>query len=92
MAAAGTGSRAVTDGVGDDGSGNIRLTFTEVPKRVDVTNESGDITLVLPPGPTVYQVDAHSISGSTSVSVKRSRPSPYVINASDGSGNITIGY
>jgi Putative adhesin len=75
---------------GDNGSGNITLTFTKVPKRVDVTDESGDITLVLPPGPTAYQVVTQSTSGSTSVSVNRSQSSPYVITASDGFGNITI--
>lgn len=80
---------AAADVVGDDGSGNITLTFTRVPRRVTVTSESGDITLVLPPGPS-YRVDAHTSSGNTSVSVKTGPSSPYVIVASDGSGNITI--
>lgn len=53
---------AATDVAGDNGSGNITLTFTKVPKRVDVTDESGDITLVLPPGPTAYQVVTQSTS------------------------------
>jgi hypothetical protein len=81
---------AATDVAGDNGSGNITLTFTKVPKRVDVTDESGDILLVLPPGSTAYRVDAHSASGNTSVSVRTSHSSPYVITASDGSGDITI--
>ena len=81
---------AVTDVVGDDGSGDITLTFTRVPRLVNVTGESGNITLVLPPGPTAYQVDAHASSGNTSVSVKTSPSSPYVITVSDGTGNITI--
>jgi len=81
---------AAADVVGDDGSGNITLTFTKVPDRVDITDESGDIRLVLPPGPTAYQVSARSTSGSTSVSVKTSPSSRYVIIASDNSGNITI--
>jgi hypothetical protein len=83
---------AATDVVGDDGSGSITLTFTKVPRRVDVTDESGDIKLVLPPGPTVYRVDAASTSGGASVSVKTSRSSPYVIIASDVSGNVTVTY
>ena len=80
---------AATDVVGDDGSGNIMLTFSKVPRRVNVTDESGDITLVLPRGHS-YLVSAHSSQGNTSVSVKTRPSSPYVIVASDGSGNITI--
>jgi hypothetical protein len=57
-----------------------------------VTDESGNITLVLPRGPAYYHVDANSESGNTSVSVNRRLSSPYVIIASNGSGNITISY
>jgi hypothetical protein len=80
---------AATDVVGDDGSGNITLTFSKAPRRVEVTDESGDITLVLPRGQS-YLVTAHSSQGNTSVSVRQSPSSPYVITASNGSGNITI--
>jgi hypothetical protein len=83
---------AATDVVGENGSGNITLTFTKVPRRVNVTDGSGDITLVLPRGPTYYHVEASSESGSTSVSVNHRLSSPYVIVASNGSGNITISY
>jgi hypothetical protein len=57
-----------------------------------VTDESGNITLVLPRGPAYYHVDANSESGNTSVSVNHRLSSPYVIIASNGSGNITISY
>jgi hypothetical protein len=83
---------AAADVVGDDGSGNITLTFTRIPRRVDVADASGDITLVLPRGPAYYHVEASSESGSTSVSVNRRLSSPYVITASSGSGNVTISY
>jgi hypothetical protein len=83
---------AATDVVGDNGSGNITLTFTKVPRQVNVTDESGDITLVLPRGPTYYRVETSSESGNTSVSVNHRLSSPYVITASNGSGNITISY
>jgi hypothetical protein len=59
---------------------------------VDVTDASGDITLVLPPGPAYYHVEASSESGHTSVSVNRRLSSPYVIIASSGSGNVTVTY
>ncbi len=83
---------AGTDVAGNNASGDITLTFTKVPKRVDISDGSGDITLVLPRGPTYYQVDANSSSGAASVSVNRRQSSPYVIIASDGSGDINISY
>ena len=83
---------AATDVVGDDGSGNITLTFTKIPRRVDVTDASGDITLVLPRGPAYYHVEASSESGNASVSVNRRLSSSYVIIASSGSGNVTVTY
>jgi hypothetical protein len=71
-------------------SGNIRVVFTKVPQRVQISDSSGDITLVLPPGPTTYRVSASTSSGSTSVNVPQSLTSPHVISATDRSGNITI--
>jgi hypothetical protein len=83
---------ASTNVVGIDSSGDITLTFTTVPRRVDVTDSFGDITLILPPGPARYQVSTHNSDGDTVVSVHQQRSSPYVITASDSSGDITIGY
>jgi hypothetical protein len=75
-----------------DGSGDITLTFAKAPKRVAVTDGSGDITLILPRGSTAYQVRARSASGDVSDAVKTSPSSPNVIIASDGSGDVSIGY
>ena len=77
--------------VGRNVSGDITLTFTRVPRRVNVTDDSGNITLVLPPGATRYHVVARDRAGNTTVSVPQSRSSPYQITATDGSGNINIG-
>jgi hypothetical protein len=82
---------AGTDVFGRNVSGDIALTFTRVPRRVDVTDDSGNITLVLPPGATRYHVVARDGAGHTTVSVPQSRSSPYQITATDGSGNINIG-
>jgi putative adhesin len=71
-------------------SGNIKVVFTKVPQRVQISDSSGDITLVLPPGPTKYRVSASTSSGSTSISVPHSLTSPHVISATDQSGDITI--
>jgi hypothetical protein len=71
-------------------SGNIKVVFTEVPQRVQISDSSGDITLVLPPGPTKYRVSASTSSGSTSVNAPQSPTSPHVVSVTDQSGNITI--
>jgi Toastrack DUF4097 len=76
--------------VGRNVSGDITLTFTRVPRSVDVTDGSGNITLVLPPGATRYHVVTRDGSGNTTVSVPRSRSSPDRITATDGAGDITI--
>ena len=73
-------------------SGDITLTFTKVPRRVDVTDGSGDITLVLPSGLAAYQVHAHSASGDVSDTVHNRASSRNEIFASNGSGDITISY
>jgi len=81
---------AGTHVVGRNVSGDITLTFSRVPRRVDVTDGSGNITIVLPPGATRYHVVARDGSGNTTVSVPQSRSSPYLITATDGAGNINI--
>jgi hypothetical protein len=82
---------AATDVVGGEKSGDVTLTFTRAPRRVSIENGSGNITLVLPRGPS-YQVDARSSSGQTSVGVKTRPSAPYVISAINGSGDINVTY
>ena len=72
------------------GSGNVTLTFTKAPNQVSVSDSSGDVHVVLPPGRTLYRVDVSASSGSTAVKVPQSTESPHVIKVSTGSGNITI--
>jgi len=73
-----------------DQAGDITLTFSAVPDQVQVSNASGDITLVLPPGATTYRVSAVTAFGATSINVPRSATSPHVIMVTDQSGDITI--
>ena len=58
---------------------------------MSIENGSGNITLVLPRGPS-YQVDARSSSGQVGVGVKTRPSAAYVISAIDGSGDISISY
>jgi hypothetical protein len=83
---------AATDMTGRAGSGNITVTFTAVPRRVDVVDSAGNITLILPRGPAYYEVSTQINNGSAAISIRRSTSSPYVIDASTDSGNITIQY
>jgi hypothetical protein len=81
---------AAADVVVRNNTGDISLTFTKVPRQVNVTDSFGDITLVLPPGPATYRVVTGNSFGSTTVSVPQSPTARNVITASNNSGNITI--
>lgn len=81
---------AAADVVASNQSGDITLTFTKVPQRVDVTNSFGNIILILPAGRTAYRVDARTSFGSRTVSVPQAAPAPNVITATNNSGDITI--
>jgi len=72
------------------GSGDITLTFTKVPAHVRVSTGSGNVSLVLPHGNTLYQVNAVADSGGRLVTVPTSSASRHVITVSAGSGNISI--
>ena len=72
------------------GSGDITLTFTSSPAHVTVSNGSGNVTLVLPPGGTRYRVNASTDSGNRDVNVPTSPAATHVIKVTDGSGNISI--
>ena len=71
-------------------SGDITVVFTKIPDLVKISDSSGNIKLVLPPGRTAYRVSASTSSGQTSIGVPQSPTSPHVISATDQSGNITI--
>ena len=71
-------------------SGDTTLTFARVPARVQVSADSGNVTLVLPPGAAAYRVAARSSDAIPVVRVPTNPASPHVITVTDQSGNITI--
>src|SRR5215470_8762066 len=73
-----------------DQSGDITVVFTKVPDLIRISDSSGNIKLVLPPGPTAYRVTAVAAAGQTSIHVPHSPTSPHVISVTDQSGDITI--
>jgi DUF4097 and DUF4098 domain-containing protein YvlB len=73
-----------------DASGDVSLIFTKVPDSVRITDQSGNIMLVLPHGNTAYKVNASTSSGRSTVRVPTSSSSSHVITVTDQSGDITI--
>lgn len=73
-----------------DQSGDVTLTFTTVPGHVRVSDQLGDVTLVLPPGTTAYRVRADAGLGSSSIRVPTSSSSSHVIVVTDSSGSIAV--
>jgi DUF4097 and DUF4098 domain-containing protein YvlB len=81
-----TGTNVVTS----TGSGDITLAFTAVPGHVRVDSGSGNVTLMLPPGNTTYQVNTTTDSGSRGVTVPTNAAAQHVITVTTGSGDISI--
>jgi hypothetical protein len=74
----------------EDKSGDITLTFARVPGRVQVSDLSGNVRLVLPAGQTAYRVTASSAAGVTRVGVPTNPSSAHVITVTDQSGNVVV--
>jgi hypothetical protein len=79
-----------TNVVASTGSGDITLTFTTVPGHVRVDTGSGNVTLLLPPGNTAYQVNTTTDSGNRSIAVPTNPASQHVITVTTGSGDISV--
>ena len=71
-------------------AGDITLIFAAVPDHVRVSDQFGDVTLVLPPGRTAYRINAQTPLGQSSVRVPTSPSSRHVISVNDSSGDIVI--
>ena len=81
---------AAADVTASDNSGDVVLSFSRVPDRVQVTDAFGNVTLELPPGPTAYRVHAQTTFGNRTVSVPQSPSAAHVITVTNNSGDITI--
>jgi Toastrack DUF4097 len=72
------------------GGGEIEIDFTSVPLHVSVDTSGGNITLVLPPGDTKYQVTAYTAGGTVTDTLPLDQSSLNTITATSGGGNISI--
>ena len=70
--------------------GNIEIVLTVVPRDVTVNTDGGNVTIVVPPGPTRYSVSASTDGGTVTDTVPRSASSPNEITATSSGGDITI--
>ena len=82
-------SRVVTM---QSGGGNVTLTFTQVPQNLTITAEGGNVTVILPPGTTGYDISTPDLSGgNTSIpSSLVDSNSPHKITIDSGGGDVTI--
>jgi len=74
----------------DSGGGNVTLTFTTVPAKVDITSSGGDITIVLPHGTAEYAIKETLSGGDNRVSVPRNDLAANKITVDSGGGNVSI--
>jgi Putative adhesin len=85
----GMASRAVTM---DSGGGDVTLAFTQVPQDLVISAEGGNVTVILPPGTTKYDISTPDLSGGNStypLSLADSK-SPHKITIDTGGGDVTI--
>jgi hypothetical protein len=75
------------------GGGNIRLTFTAVPRNLNVMTSGGDVTIIVPRAH--YNLSTLTSGGTTDdsqVMHDYDATSPNRISATTGGGNITVEY
>jgi DUF4097 and DUF4098 domain-containing protein YvlB len=81
---------AATRLAASSGGGDIEIVFTVVPRDVMVSTEGGNVTIVVPRGPTGYSVSASTDGGTVTDAIPHSASSPDEITATSGGGDITI--
>ncbi|MFD6166024.1 DUF4097 family beta strand repeat-containing protein [Oerskovia sp. NPDC060287] len=91
-----TGRDMVVNGTGlsaksvrtDTRNGDIDLTFSDAPGRVEVSSNDGNVRLALPD--TEYRVDVTTKKGKDDVSVSRSDSSNHIISVTTRNGDVSI--
>lgn len=91
-----TGRDMVVNGTGlsaktvttDTRNGDIDLTFSAAPDRVEVDSNDGDVGLALPD--TEYRVDVTTKKGTDDVSVSRSDSSNHILAVTTRNGDVRI--
>ena len=71
------------------GTGMISAGFTAPPREIFATSGIGSVDVRVPSG-SAYRVTASSQTGSVLVSVHRAAASSHVLQASTGTGTVTV--
>ena len=70
-------------------AGGVIATFSVAPRSLTATTNVGPITLTVP-GSVPYKVAAHTVVGTSTVTVRRSASSGHSISASSDVGSISV--
>lgn len=73
----------------ESGGGDVALSFAAVPDSVDARSETGDVTVLVPRGPS-YEVTATTEGGHRDVGVRTARSSPNRIRVSSTFGDVRV--
>jgi Putative adhesin len=74
------------------GGGDVTLAFTQVPRNLTITADGGNVTVILPPGGTKYDITTPDTAGGN-VDIPSSliaSNSPHAITIDSGGGDITV--
>jgi Putative adhesin len=76
----------------DSGGGDVTLAFTQVPQNLVISAEGGNITVILPPGDTKYDISTPDLAGGnpTYPSSLVDPKSTHKITINTGGGDVTI--
>lgn len=76
----------------DSAGGDVTLTFTQVPQNLQISAEGGNVTVILPPGDTTYNLTTPDSEGGSInyPSSLFSAASHHVITIDSGGGDVTV--
>ena len=76
----------------NSGGGDVTLTLTQVPQNLQITAEGGNVTVLLPPGSTTYDISTPDTAGGnvSYPSSLFSSKSHHTITIDSGGGDISV--
>lgn len=75
----------------ESGGGDVILAFADAPQNLQINAGGGNVTVILPPGSTQYDIVANADGGNSNIAPNlSSSTSPYKITINSGGGDITV--
>ncbi len=78
--------------VADASGGGVRLEFIEAPTMVDARSSGGGVRVLLPPGDSIYAIDADSSGGDTRIDVRQDPASARKLHLRSSGGGVRVQY